>query len=103
MESEKITDLKKAIFTLLYDGYDVPDLEVRADDSTYIDCIIEALIEKNDKICPFKNYDCIGHCKVNNIGCADGLNVDCNREFEDIWRDFIGIEDEDKKNGTGKE
>ncbi|WP_454055616.1 hypothetical protein [Clostridium sp. Marseille-Q7071] len=33
----------------------------------------------------FQNYDCIGHCKENIIGCADGLigfTDGCNREVE---------------------
>lgn len=96
MKTEKVSNLKKAIFTLLYDQYDVPDIEVDCDDSTYVDYIIGALIETNEGRCPFKNYDCIGHCKVNQIGCAEGLNVECNRELEDVWKDFIAIENEDE-------
>ncbi|WP_147564681.1 hypothetical protein [Clostridium tyrobutyricum] len=90
-----MSNLKKALYVLLYDQYDTGDLEVRDSDETYINCIVNALIKKNGKICPFKSYDCIGHCKVNHIGCVEGLNVDCDREYEDIWKDFIGIENKD--------
>lgn len=73
-------------------------MEVRDSDETYIEHIVNMLIEKNGTTCPFKSYDCIGHCKVNNIGCAEGLSIDCNRAYEDIWEDFIGIESEDDDN-----
>lgn len=46
MKTENVSNLKKAIFALLYDQYDVPDIELRASDCTYINCIIGALIEK---------------------------------------------------------
>lgn len=90
----KNSNLKKAIITLLYDQYDIPDMELRDSDDTYVDYIITALIQKNGNICPYKNYDCIGHCKTNNIGCAEGLNIDCNKEVEEIWKEFIDIENE---------
>ncbi|WP_454055642.1 hypothetical protein [Clostridium sp. Marseille-Q7071] len=93
----KNSNLKKAIFVLLYDQFNIPDMEEDCDDSSYIDYIVDALIEKNENICPFKNYDCIGHCKENIIGCADGLigfTDGCNREVEKVWKDFIGIENE---------
>lgn len=90
-----MNNLKKALYVLLYDQFDIPDMNIEFNDETYIGYIIDVLIQKNDNTCPFKNYDCIGHCKVNNIACADGLNVDCNREPVDIWREFIGIESEE--------
>ena len=34
---EKNSNLKKAIFTLLYDHYDIPDIELEFSDSTYVD------------------------------------------------------------------
>lgn len=46
-------------------------------------------IKKINNICPFKTYDCIGKCEDNLIGCAEGLQKDCDRECEDVWRDFI--------------
>jgi len=84
-----MSDLKKALYVLLYDISDSGDLEVRDSDEVYIRHIINALIEKNGKICPFKNYDCIGHCKENHVGCVEGIEIDCNREKEDVWKDFI--------------
>ncbi|MBX4266563.1 hypothetical protein [Clostridium estertheticum] len=89
-----MSNLKKALYVLLYDQSDSGDLEVNDSDETYVDHIVNTLIQENGKVCPFKNYDCIGHCKVNLIGCAEGLNIECNREHEDIWKDFIGIETE---------
>lgn len=90
-----MSNLKKALYVLLYDQSDTGDLEVRDSDETYVDHIVSALIQKNGVTCPFKNYDCIGHCKENHMGCVVGLTIDCNREHEDIWKDFIGIENED--------
>lgn len=87
-----MNNLKKAIYVLLCDQFDSTDLEIKDSDDTYVEYIINTLIERNGMACPFKNYDCIGHCKVNNISCIEGLNIDCNREYEDIWREFIGIE-----------
>jgi hypothetical protein len=95
MKTEKVSNLKKALFVLIYDQYDAPDLELDSSDDTYIDYTIGALIEANGDTCPFKNYDCIGHCKSNMIGCADGLKVDCKRELEDVWKEFIDIDSED--------
>lgn len=97
MKEEKVSNLKKALFVLLYDQHDIPDMELESCDDTYIEYIIAALIDKNEKICPFKNYDCIGNCKTNMIGCADGfagITDGCNREIENVWEDFIGIEKE---------
>lgn len=91
MKKEKVSDIKKALFTLLFDQYDVVDMELDVEDDTYVDYILGALVEKNGERCPFKNYDCIGHCKTNMAGCAEGLDVDCNRELEDVWREFIGV------------
>ncbi len=90
-----MSNLKKALYVLLYDQYNIPDIDINCDEEDYINYIINVLIQKNGTTCPFKSYDCIGHCKVNHIGCVEGLNIDCNREYEDIWQDFIGIESED--------
>ncbi len=85
-------DIKKALFILLYDQFNIPDIEQDDRDSDYIEHIVSALIEKNEDRCPFKCYDCIGKCKVNHIGCAEGFKFDCNRVVEEAWKDFIGIE-----------
>lgn len=90
-----MSNLKKALYVLLYDQFNSTDLESDDSDETYIDYIIAALIEKNERVCPFKNYDCIGDCKVNQISCTEALNIDCNRETEDIWKDFIDIDAKD--------
>jgi len=87
-------NLKKAIFTLLYEQFDIPDMQEDDSDSSYVDNIIYALIEKNENRCPFKCYDCIGECKYNMTRCADGMKFDCDKEIEEIWKNFIGIENE---------
>ncbi|AHM56390.1 hypothetical protein EAL2_c10920 [Peptoclostridium acidaminophilum DSM 3953] len=88
---KEVSDLKKALFVLLHDQYDMPDIEIDSDDEDYIDCIISALVEKNGDICPFKNYDCVGRCEANGVGCICGLNIDCDREPEDVWSNFFKI------------
>lgn len=88
----KESNLKKAIYVLLYDQFDIPDMDINCDEEAYVDYVIDVLIQKNDNICPFKNYDCIGHCKVNHIGCVEGLNIDCNRDKEEVWKEFIKID-----------
>ncbi|OPD28837.1 hypothetical protein AL713_17625 [Clostridium botulinum] len=96
MKKSEITNsnLKKAIFVLLYDQFDIPDMEEGCSDSSYVDYIINALTERNENICPFKYYDCIGNCKNNTIGCEKGWVVNCTKEIEEIWKDFIGIEND---------
>ncbi len=84
-------ELKKALFALLYDQFDIPDMELNNSEETYIDYIISALIEKNENKCPFKCYDCIGKCSDNRIGCVNGLLFSCDREIEEVWREFINI------------
>lgn len=86
-------NLRKALFVLLYDQFDSPDIELDDSESDLIDYIISALIEKNENRCPFKCYDCIGKCTENMIGCVEGLKLDCTREAEEVWREFIGNEE----------
>ncbi len=92
MKNENISNLKKAVYVLLNDQYDVPDLDLRDSSNSYIDSIIGVLIEKNENICPYKNYGCIEGCNTKKSNCIAVLNADCNRELEDIWRDFITSE-----------
>ena len=82
-------ELKKALFTLLYDQYDIPDMQLDDSEEYYIDYIVNALIEKNENRCPFKCYDCIGKCTENMVGCAEGLRFDCTREAEEVWRELV--------------
>lgn len=91
-----MSNLKKALYVLLYDQFDSCDLEVDNSDETYIDYIVNALIEKNKVICPFKNYDCTQNCGLCTEKCSgDELSIDCGKEPDKTWRDFIGIESED--------
>ncbi|WP_243186645.1 hypothetical protein [Clostridium intestinale] len=46
MKNENISNLKKAVYVLLNDQYDVPDLELGNSSHSYIDSIIGILIEK---------------------------------------------------------
>lgn len=91
----KNSNLKKAIFVLLYDQFHIPDMEYESNDCSYIDYIISVLIEKNENRCPFKCYDCIGKCKDNMIGCEEGLKINCLKKIEEIWKEFIDIENVD--------
>lgn len=87
-------NLKKAIFALLYDQYNVPDLDLTDSDDSYVNYIVEILIEKNNTICPYKNYNCMEHCEANTVNCyLKSFNIDCTNNIEKIWRKFIGIED----------
>lgn len=93
MGIEDVSNLKKAIFALLYDQYDIPDIELRDSDNTYVDYIVQALIEKNNIICPYKNYDCIENCESCTENCnGDELSIDCGKAIDEVWKGFIGIE-----------
>lgn len=82
-------DIRKALFILLHDQFDSPDLELNNSEETYFDYIVSGLIEKNENICPFKDYNCVECCKTSGTGCVHELTIDCNRGHEDIWREFI--------------
>ena len=84
-------NVKKALFVLLYDQFDSPCIKLRDSDETYINYIISVLIEKNKNRCPFKCYDCIGECNRNQLDCVEGIELCCDREIEEVWRDFIDI------------
>lgn len=84
-------DIKKALFALLYDQFDITDMDIEDSEENYIEYIVSALIKMNENRCPFKCYDSIGKCKINRIGCVEGIKFDCNREIDEVWRDFIGI------------
>ena len=93
-ESKKTTDLYKALFILLYDGYDMPDVSENDKDETFVENIIYALIQKNEKICPFKNYSCEPYCENNKEKClSDSLEIDCGTEEFHVWKNFINIEE----------
>lgn len=92
MAVRETTLLKKALYVLLYDQFDVAsDLEdIDAPDETYIDYIISALIEKNEFICPFKNYSSSHYCKLGKECNDNDLEIDCGVEAEEVWKHFIG-------------
>lgn len=87
----EISDLNKALAVLLYDQYDCPDVDCEACEETFVEYIIYALIEKNEDICPFKNYSSECICKTNTEKCKEGLKIDCGREVEGVWKEFIKI------------
>jgi hypothetical protein len=80
---------KEALYVLLYDQYDTVDMEVNQSDERYVDIIIGALIEVNDDTCPFKKYDCIENCEHDTGKCASRISIDCGREKELVWKEFI--------------
>ena len=59
-----------------------------------VDYIISALIEKNENICPFKNYMAEPYCKRSIEKCETGLMIDCGEEPEFAWKEFIRINDD---------
>ena len=87
----KESNLAKALKIYLYDQYDCPDVHEH-DEESLVEDIIYALIEKNDNTCPFKNYDAMNYCKLNAC-CEYDLNIDCFRECEDVWKEFIAIDE----------
>ena len=88
------TNLQKALAVLLYDQFDCPDVEAGFDDDIMVDYIISALIEKNENICPFKNYMAEPYCKRSIEKCETGLMIDCGEEPEFAWKEFIRINDD---------
>ena len=93
MKYEDVPNLNKALAVLLYDQYDCPDVEAGEHDDTFVEYIIYALIEKNGNVCPYKNYSSEHSCKCYKESCEEGLYFDCERDPEDAWKDFIGIEE----------
>ncbi|UYO61837.1 hypothetical protein LNN31_13740 [Acetobacterium wieringae] len=89
---KETSNLQKALAVLLYDQFDCPDVEAGQDDETMIQYIIYALIEKNENICPFKNYLSVPFCKTYKSGCEKGLMIDCGADAELVWKEFIRID-----------
>ena len=92
MKAERASDLKKALAVLLYDQYNCPDVDEDNHDETFVEDIVFALIENNGTICPFKNYGGEQDCECYKKSCNEGLDFDCEREPDDAWKSFIGIE-----------
>ena len=92
-EAAKIrVPLNKALYILLYDQFEsAVDMDLDMDDERWVNYIVSALIEKNDAICPFKNYNCVRHCESSMEKCKDGLLVTCDIEIESIWKKFMLI------------
>lgn len=90
-----MSQLKKAIYVLLFDSIDTADLEVNSDDEYFIENIVELLIKNNGLTCPYKNYGLEMNCP-NTVNCKDGsCNIDCNQAAKKVWMDFIGIKYEE--------
>lgn len=92
-EAAKIrVPLNRALYILLCDQFEsTVDMDLEMYDEQWVDYIVYALIEKNDDICPFKNYDCVKHCESKMEKCNDGLLVTCDMEKESIWKKFMLI------------
>ncbi|WP_105614950.1 hypothetical protein [Vallitalea okinawensis] len=80
---------KKAVHVLLFDLTDTGDLETDDSEEYFIDYIIQALLERNENTCPYKNYDAKRYCP-NSKNCGkDRWDIDCNQEKVKVWTDFI--------------
>ncbi|MGI6550869.1 MAG: hypothetical protein ACOX4Q_12715 [Syntrophomonadales bacterium] len=92
-EAAKIrVPLNRALYILLYDQFQsAVDMDLEMYDEQWVDYIVSALIEKNDDICPFKNYDCVKKCESSMEKCKDGLLITCDIEKESIWKKFMLI------------
>ena len=88
------SNLQKSLAVLLYDQFNCPDIEVGESDETMVEYIISALIEKNENICPFKNYMSQTFCKAYKSECENGLTIDCGADVELVWKEFIRIDDD---------
>lgn len=84
-------NFKKAVFMLLHDQFDVPDLNLDDSDESFVDSIVYTLIEQNENLCPYKIYSCSSVCK-NSTECTNELKLNCSKEAEDVWREFIEIQ-----------
>lgn len=94
MRKENLSDLKAAVFTLLYDQYDINNLDIEDSDEAYINAIKDILVSKNEWVCPFKNYNCECYCS-NYKNCNKAGNIlDCGLEPEFVWFNFMNIKDE---------
>ena len=93
VKNNGVSELNKAIFTLLYDQYDCPDVTPDDYDDTFVDYIINILAGENGSVCPFKNYSMEKLCEHSTINCLNChgkyLDIDCGTENEDVWRKFI--------------
>lgn len=88
------SNLQKALAVMLYDQFDCPDVEAGQDDEIMVEYIINALIEKNENICPFKNYMAEPYCSRIIEKCETGLMIDCGADPEYVWKEFIRINDD---------
>lgn len=92
-EAAKIrVPLNRALYVLLYDQFEsAVDMDLDMGNEDWVDYIVSALIEKNDAICPFKDYDCVESCESSTEKCKEGLLVTCDIEIESIWKKFMLI------------
>ena len=86
------SNLQKALAVLMYDQFNCPDIEAGESDETMVEYIIGALIEKNENICPFKNYMDEPFCKDYKRECESGLMIDCCADAKYVWKEFIRID-----------
>lgn len=89
MSKKEINKLYKALHVLFYDQGVSSDLEVSEDEEEYIECTVGLLVARNGDICPFKNYSCECNCSKHKEKCLEGLKCDCDRDIEDVWKEFI--------------
>lgn len=80
---------KNAVYGLLDSLTDTVDLEANDDEEYFIDAIVEVLIQRNGDTCPYKNYGSEVHCQNRDNCGRDRFDIDCNKEKEEVWNDFL--------------
>lgn len=81
--------LRSYLYILLNEIVDVCDLEFDDGEWYYKELIIQALIERSEGVCPFKNYECEIYCPYRERCGLDPYNIDCGVEPKAIWENFI--------------
>lgn len=86
--------LRETLVLFLYDQCeDVNDLSSKSCDEHFIDIMINHL--SKDGTCPWKNYCCNQICNWNDKCGDDRFDIDCGKDHEEVWRDFISKNESD--------
>lgn len=85
-----MSKLKRALHFLLYDNIDTNDLEINDDDDCFVDRIIDMSIEqhKEDKTCPYKNYEqceLCTNCNANQCLDEDRWDITCGDSVRQVY------------------
>lgn len=93
---ERSKSLKSVLSVMLSDLTNTDDLNPGSSDEEFIEYIVQFLSEKNDRTCPFKNYELKGFCPdIEKCGNAK-VGIDCidadeffGPEHIAVWQNFI--------------